>query len=256
MLPLQVAKALDASGAGEVVVSSQVWQHLAGTGWGSGPVQQGDAEGPPPNGLRLLHWTPDPGGGPGMGCWDDDIDETGGGGFAPEQPSKRPKGASPSAPSHGWVGLLGAGNGGRGMGGAKGVSASPAPVGEPRLGVARRSSYSAGGKVGPAAAAAAAVAAAAPGPLHGLGRAASLDHAAGGVGNAVTPGGRCASFFFSLYVHIVFCGAVASRTCWYSKLYNTAVLHTVDRTEAGGIKNVFFRRVLESKLHAKSTYDV
>ena len=197
LLPLpQVAKALDASGAGQVVVSEQVWQHLAGTGWGSGPVQRVDPEGPPPTGLRLLHWTPDPGGGPGVGCWDDDIDQTDGGLLAADQP-KRSDSTLPSAPYHDRAAMLvGAGNGGLGAGANRGTSASPTPLGDSGLAVARRSSYSGVGKIGPAAAAAAAAAAAGPGSLHSHGRAASLDHAAGAVGGAVTTGGRWARLLF------------------------------------------------------------
>ncbi|CAM9208125.1 unnamed protein product [Choristocarpus tenellus] len=48
----QVAKALDAASAGEVVVSGEVWQRLAGTGWGSKPI------GERLYGLRVLDWDP------------------------------------------------------------------------------------------------------------------------------------------------------------------------------------------------------
>lgn len=174
-----------------MVVSAQVWQHLARTGWGSGPVQQGNAEGPSHTGLRLLHWTPDPGGGPGAGCWDDDIAESGGGALAADQRGKRREDTSLLAPSHGPTGALAeAGSGGRSGGSSRGASASPTPLGG--LGFARRSSYSGGGSIGPAAVAAAAAAAAAgPASLLSHGRAASLDHAAAAVGGAITPGGRC-----------------------------------------------------------------
>eukprot|EP00903_Cladosiphon_okamuranus_P010785 g10191.t1 len=183
----QVAKALDASGAGEVVVSAQVWQYLAGTGWGSGPVQRGDADSPSPTGLRLLHCTPDPWGGSGPGSWDDDIAESGGSAPAADQGDKWREDTLLLAPSHGPTGVLSeAGNGGRSGTRSRGTSASPTPF--RGLGVARRSSYSGIGKIGPAAAAAAA--AAGPSTLLSHGRAASLDHAAGAVGGAITLGGR------------------------------------------------------------------
>lgn len=185
-----MAKALDASGAGEVVVSSHVWQHLLGTGWGSGPVLDGSAS----DGLRLLHWTPDPGGGPGPGCWGDDLDDVdisgrstrGGGRSAGRRLARLGAAAGATAPSHGQAGRLSS-DGNEGGGDGVSHSLSPPPAGAPRPSVARRSSYSG---VGPAAAAA--VAAAGGGFVPGLsqshGRASSLDHAAGGV---VTPGGRC-----------------------------------------------------------------
>lgn len=181
-----MAKALDASGAGQVVVSAQVWQHLAGTGWGSGPVEGGGAGRPSPAGFRLLHWTPDPGSGPGAGCWSDDIDQSGGssadaggsgsggGGyaFAVDQRSGQKPGleehASSIAPAHGSTGMLVGGGGGGGDGGiAKGGAASPSGLsparGTPRQSISRRSSYSGIGRVGPATAAAAAAAAGAAG---------------------------------------------------------------------------------------------
>lgn len=188
----QVAKALDASGAGEVVVSDQVWQHLAGTGWGSSPVQ-GDVGPSSPHGLRLLHWTPGPGpGGPEAGCWDDDIDSSS---SSIAAAGRGGGGAASIAPAHGGAGVL-AGDGGVSSS-SKGASDSPplvAPL--PKMAVPRRSSYSGGGRVGPAAAAVAAAGGGGgrgvPGPLHG--RSVSLDHpASGAAGGSVTAGGRFVS---------------------------------------------------------------
>ncbi|CAM9560871.1 unnamed protein product, partial [Ectocarpus sp. 13 AM-2016] len=188
----QVAKALDASGAGEVVVSDQVWQYLAGTGWGSSPVQ-GEIGSPSPHGLRLLHWTPGSAlGGPEAGCWDDDVDSSSSSSAAA---GRGGGGAASMAPAHGGAGVL-AGDGGVSTStSSKGASDSPALVPPPpKMAVPRRSSYSGGGRVGPAAAAAMAAAAAGggrgvPGPSHG--RSVSLDHpASGAAGGSVTAGGR------------------------------------------------------------------
>ncbi|CAN0150987.1 unnamed protein product, partial [Ectocarpus sp. 8 AP-2014] len=189
----QVAKALDASGAGEVVVSDQVWQHLAGTGWGSSPVQ-GEVGSSSPHGLRLLHWTPGPGrGGPEAGCWDDDIDSSSSSSAAA---GRGGGGAASMAPAHGGAGVLAGDGGVSSSSSTKGASDSPPLVPPPpKMAVPRRSSYSGGGRVGPATAAAVAAAAAAgggrgvPGPLHG--RSVSLDHpASGAAGGSVTSGGR------------------------------------------------------------------
>ncbi|CAN0120172.1 unnamed protein product [Ectocarpus sp. 4 AP-2014] len=188
----QVAKALDASGAGEVVVSDQVWQHLAGTGWGSSPVQ-GEGGSSSPHGLRLLHWTPGSGlGGPEAGCWDDDIDSISSSSAAA---GRGGGGATSMAPAHGGAGVLAGDGGVSSSSSSKGASDSPPLVpSPPKMAVPRRSSYSGGGRVGPAAAAAVAAAAAGggrgvPGPFHG--RSVSLDHpASSAAGGSVTAGGR------------------------------------------------------------------
>lgn len=52
-----MAKALDASGAGEVVVSAAVWERLEAAGWCSDPVED-DLDGEP-LGLRLIRGAPD-----------------------------------------------------------------------------------------------------------------------------------------------------------------------------------------------------
>ncbi|CAN0040354.1 unnamed protein product, partial [Ectocarpus fasciculatus] len=190
----QVAKALDASGAGEVVVSDQVWQHLAGTGWGSSMVE-GDVRSSSPLGLRLLHWTPGPDPvGPGTGCWDDGFDSSSS--SSATAAGRGGEGRASIAPAHGGAGVL-AGDGGGGSSSRSGASDSPPLVGGGRIAVSRRSSYSGGGKVGPAAAAVAAAAAAGaggrgvPGSLQSNGRSVSLDHpASGAAGGSATAGGR------------------------------------------------------------------
>lgn len=251
----KVAKALDASAAGQVVVSAQVWQHLAGTGWGSSPVQGGGAGRPSPPGFRLLQWTPDAGGGPGAGCWDDDMDQSvnstasatataaagagsGGGGYPfvavdrhggqqhQQQQQRRWQGedATSIAPAHGRAGVLvggGAGGGGA-MGNARGGSPLLPPLstpdGTPRQGLSRRSSYSGVGRVSPPAAAAASPAGGEGGLGASLGvtRAASLEHTPSAVGaGGVTLGGRCAQSVPLPYSCCCCC-------CCYALLLNTA----------------------------------
>lgn len=185
------------------MVSAEVWQLLAGTGWGSGPADRtGDIGKTPPSGLRLLHWTPDPGGGAGAGCWDDGYDSSGHGrdprstshSSAHQYPVPAGGGAAAdAAPAHGGGGALAAPEGDEGH--------PPSPISK---GVKRRSSYSAGAGMSGALEAAAAAAisgvgtansggggggAANSGSFQAHGRASSLDNMPGS-GTSVKPGGR------------------------------------------------------------------
>lgn len=155
----QVAEALNASRAGQVVVSAEVWQRLAGTGWGSGPVNDPVGQS---RGLRLLDWTPDPGAVPGAGRWEENSAPAGGGA------------AAAAAPDHGGGGAL--------------AAAQPSRV------LTRRASIT-GGKIGPPPAAASAMAGGAgsgegPSGYWTQGRAASFDYIPGVSSGGVRPGGR------------------------------------------------------------------
>lgn len=179
---------MNASSAGEVVVSREVWQRLAGTGWGSGPVEETDGRSSP-SGLRLLHWTPDAGGLPGLGCWDDAMNTSGHSLDISASPAiPVVKNATAAAGTHAAAPSYGAG------------AALKLPPGSSDLspdgrGVSRRASHSGTGRVGPpaaaaAAAVAAAVAAAAANADLNHGRAASLDNVTGVATGTVRRGGR------------------------------------------------------------------